>query len=227
LWPPIEDVDYTTQPDATVPDIAPSESKDSAGLDATLPGAATVPPGFERFTFLVAPSDLPADVAGAYFEGASINGKLRTATMMRGEPAEDTQLANAWWSDPAMPDGVQKARAALAKLIKDPDSLTSASANGFADIAANLRSKRLDPQKLNVGSFQKKRSNGLRRVRTTWPKLSGLLNKAPNAKNHFNKLGELAGKDKPWKLWERPTIAVWVEISRRRGWHRGPCPRLL
>lgn len=87
-WPAIKYIDFTDLKLPKETHLQPSIDKSSGkGMELMMPDILDVPPGFERFTFRIDPSELPSGVANRYNEKSGISGKLRTVTMMR-MPAE-------------------------------------------------------------------------------------------------------------------------------------------
>lgn len=213
LWPVIPEVDQTNQPPPAIQNIAPSEGKDGPALDAQLPGAVAVPPGFERFTFSLEPGDLPADVAGAYFKDSGYSGRLRTATMMRGQPT--AAVDNNWWGDNQAdpPDAAWKARKALSALVRGGDSMAAGAANGFTDLVGKLRTQAIAPAQLRIDDFRHQAESWLSKGRDPLRKLNGFLDRTPPDSNRFVGLWTpLKGTNQPWKLWTRPGCALWSEV---------------
>ncbi|HKP05021.1 MAG TPA: hypothetical protein VJU77_16840 [Chthoniobacterales bacterium] len=131
-WPPIVEVDYTRLPDPRQEDIKPAAGDSPALLDAPMPAATSVPPGFERYTFRVDRVELPAAVASRYFPDSAITGRLRTVTMSRS--VADAEKVNVWWSQPGA------ARASLQSLARGAAAPLAVAANGFAELESRFRS---------------------------------------------------------------------------------------
>ena len=136
-WPPIAEVDFTLFPDPQHNDIAPAAGDSPELLDAPLPPALDVPPGFERFTLRVDRTDIPAGVATRYFPESGVTGRLRTVTMMRSSGV-DQKLSEDWWNQPPIDDETKKRRA-LRALVHGSDSVLAGMANGFSQLETQFR----------------------------------------------------------------------------------------
>lgn len=83
-WPAVKYTDYTDLPLPDEKSLKPCLDYDNgANVQSSMPDILDVPPGFERFTFVVELSELPAGVANRYNPNSGISGKLRTVTMTR------------------------------------------------------------------------------------------------------------------------------------------------
>jgi hypothetical protein len=133
-WPAVQDVDYTDLPEPEQYDIHPSVGDTHELMDAPLPDVNDVSPGFERFTFRVDRSEMPAAVASRYYPESAITGRLRTVSMTRSFFKKNTD----WLANGSLDS--QAAKKALDKLVNGTGSLLASSANGFRDIEAKLRS---------------------------------------------------------------------------------------
>jgi hypothetical protein len=88
-WPAIKYVDYT---DLELPNerhLDPANPKAGTHLEQAMPDVLDVAPGFERYTFKVDLSELPAGVANRYNAKSGISGKLKAVTMMRKPVLKD------------------------------------------------------------------------------------------------------------------------------------------
>ena len=210
VWPVVEGVDFTNQPEPATPNVSPSGSEQAADLDIPLPGAVIVPPGFERFTFRVAPTEFPADVAGRYFADARITGKLRSVTMMRSEPAADAPSVN-WWAQ-------SDASSALQSLVSPTsDSVSSRSQNGFSDITAQVKRNQVDPAKLKLQAFRDKAKSWFNGAESKLTGLRDKLERPPSANNRFLLLwtelkADFAAGSVNWKIQTLPGKSLWREV---------------
>lgn len=109
-WPAVEGVDYVDLP-APAPDPFPRDVTSPAQVTAAALPDTMVPPGFERVTFRVQPSDTGANlIAGrepVADPGASMAARIQTVTMMRGPIAV---------ADPGSGTADGAARSALAQV---------------------------------------------------------------------------------------------------------------
>lgn len=204
-WPAVASVDYVDQPDPQIHDIAPCAGPDAEGMDVRLPGPPEVPPGFERFTFQVEPSDLPADVAGAYFKDAKLSGRMRSVTLMRSAPA---QTGEGWW-EAGGSETAKAARAALKKLIVGDESLaavTAVTANGFATLLDDLRAGRRSPASVTLNDFRAKATDWLEKGKDAIAGIEGKLAREPRADNFKTLYEETQGS------LTLPGKALWREV---------------
>lgn len=134
-WPPIPEVDFTRLPDPLHNDIAPAAGDSPELLDAPLPTALDVAPGFERFTFRVDRAEVPSAVASRYFPDAAMTGRLRTVSMMRSTGS--AEAATAWWAGGKGEESNR--RKGLAALVLGRDSLLAKTANGFVELDNKIR----------------------------------------------------------------------------------------
>lgn len=203
-WPVVEGVDYTDQPDPAIPNVAPAEASEGPGLDGRLPGALLVPPGFERFTLRVTPSDLPADIAGSYYKDAHLTGRMRTATLMRSVP--NPANTDAWWAGTDAPEA-KNARVALRHLV-DANADT---ANGFTDIVRQLRAGRPPDSKL-IDEIKDTTKVWLTGAAAAAAQVKDKLDPPPRKGNHFEDLyGAMIGATEGM-LQTSPGRALWREV---------------
>jgi hypothetical protein len=132
-WPPIPEVDFTIQPSPKQFDISPAADDSPELMDAPLPDALDISPGFERWTFRVEPAEIPAAVATRYFPASGVTGRLRTVTMMRSSSL--TEHDGAWWVK-------SDANKALAACVRGSGCLLERVGNGFVDIENKVRRDR-------------------------------------------------------------------------------------
>lgn len=78
-WPAVRNIDFPDQPMPVRPNIP---AFDPANLDRTLPDAAAIEPGYEQFTFAVAPASRQINLV-AERATETMNAALRNVTMVR------------------------------------------------------------------------------------------------------------------------------------------------
>ena len=78
-WPAVRNVDFPDQPSPARPNIPAS---DPASLDRALPDASVIEPGYEQFTFAIAPASRQINLV-AERAAEAVNVALRNVTMAR------------------------------------------------------------------------------------------------------------------------------------------------
>ncbi len=106
-WPAVRNVDFPDQPVPVKPNIP---AYDPASLDRPLPDAQTIEPGYEQFTFAVAPASQQINLM-AERTAEALNVALRNVTMVRARLRTVEEF-----TEGAQRNGVIAAREGVAKL---------------------------------------------------------------------------------------------------------------
>lgn len=201
-WPAVKDVDYADLPEPVQYNVSPAAGDSLELIDAPLPSAIDIFPGFERFTFRVDSNDLPASVAGRYYSKSEISGRLRTVSMSRMEFGK----TNGWWN--AGDTNQQKARNALAQLVKDDGSVLAKFANGFTEIENRIRAGGKPP---SIEEFNSKIRSLIGKSSGAAKELNALKQTLGDgiAEPRLNYLSALSGKIKDFKYY--PSQWLWRE----------------